>query len=261
MDNIKISVVTVCRNAEDVIEKTIQSVISQTYSNLEYIVIDGASTDGTKDIIKKYVDEFSIKYISENDTGTYDAMNKGITFATGDYIQFLNAGDYFCNDTVLQDTVSIINNNRADVFYGNIKYMYPNGNVSERSYGKWCGKKIYFLTGDCINHQAMFASAELLKKRNYNINYKVDADREWMMWAMKNGATFKHMGIPVCYYSLDIKSVSIQNEELHWNEAKQLIKSYYPMGYPIYCVFDFLRNNQYLSGLLHRVYELIYIKK
>ena len=94
MNNPKITVVTVCYNAVKDIEKTILSVVNQTYDNIEYIVVDGGSKDGTVNIIQKYEDRIT-KWISEPDKGIYDAMNKGILMATGDWINFMNAGDYF----------------------------------------------------------------------------------------------------------------------------------------------------------------------
>ena len=96
----KISVVTVCYNAVETIEKTILSVINKTYQNIEYIIIDGASTDGTVDIINRYRDKIAY-FVSEPDKGIYDAMNKGINAATGDWISFMNAGDtFYCNKTI-----------------------------------------------------------------------------------------------------------------------------------------------------------------
>ena len=105
MNNPKISVVTVCYNAVDLIEETILSVINQTYRNVEYIIIDGASTDGTVDIINKYRDKIAY-FVSEPDKGIYDAMNKGIKVATGEWLNFMNAGDVFSSNTIVSEVVS-----------------------------------------------------------------------------------------------------------------------------------------------------------
>ena len=113
----KVSVITVCYNAIHGIEKTIQSVLSQTYENIEYIIIDGCSTDGTLDVIQKYSDRIDV-IVSEPDGGIYDAMNKGVRAATGEWINFLNAGDVFARDNVLKDLLSI-GMDGIDILYGN----------------------------------------------------------------------------------------------------------------------------------------------
>ena len=103
MNNFKISIVTVSFNAVKTIEQTILSVINQTYENIEYIIIDGGSTDGTIDIIKKYEDQISY-WVSEKDKGIYDAMNKGIDIATGDYVYFIQSADVL-NKNILNETL------------------------------------------------------------------------------------------------------------------------------------------------------------
>ena len=114
----KFSIITVTYNAEAVLEDTIQSVISQTYHHVEYILVDGASKDGTLSIIDRYRDRIT-RIVSEPDKGLYDAMNKGIRLATGDYLCFLNAGDSFHEDDTLQQMVrSISGNELPDVLYG-----------------------------------------------------------------------------------------------------------------------------------------------
>lgn len=101
MENLKISIITVSYNAAKTIEQTIQSVVNQTYDNIEYIIIDGGSTDGTVDIIKKYEDKIAY-WVSEPDKGIYDAMNKGILKASGEYIYFLGADDWLYNESVME---------------------------------------------------------------------------------------------------------------------------------------------------------------
>ena len=114
----KFSVITVTYNAEKVLEDTVQSVISQTYHHVEYIIIDGASKDGTLEIVNRYRDRIN-QLVSEPDKGLYDAMNKGIALATGDYLCFLNAGDSFHEDDTLQKMVHSINGNELpDILYG-----------------------------------------------------------------------------------------------------------------------------------------------
>ena len=101
-----ISIITVVFNGEKKLEKTISSVINQTYDNLEYIVIDGSSKDGTIDIIKKYEDKINY-WVSEKDSGIYEAMNKGILASKGDYINFMNAGDFFTRKNLVSEVVNI----------------------------------------------------------------------------------------------------------------------------------------------------------
>ena len=115
---LKISVVTVCYNAADSIEQTMLSVLGQSYPDIEYIVIDGGSTDGTVDIIKKYTDRLAY-WVSEPDKGIYDAMNKGIAAATGSYINFMNSGDSFYDNRVVEAVVPYLSSDMEAVIYGN----------------------------------------------------------------------------------------------------------------------------------------------
>lgn len=119
---LKFSIITVCYNAENEIEKTVLSVLKQTYNNIEYLIIDGGSNDGTINIIKHYGDKI-IFWISEPDKGIYDAMNKGLNHACGDYLLFLNAGDWLYDETVIAKVASAINDN-ATFAYGKIVVQY-----------------------------------------------------------------------------------------------------------------------------------------
>ena len=276
-----ISIITVCRNAEKVIGNTVKSVLDQTYSRIEYIIVDGASTDGTLSVIEEIKGDYPIKVVSEPDEGLYDAMNKGVRLARGEYIYFLNAGDTLYNNRVVEDIAGHIKkigkdaakdvkagtkekarkNAGADVIYGDICYVYPDGKQEIRKYGQSCSKKIYYLTGDCINHQAMFTRKECFEKDLFDTSYKICADREWMMRVCKRGYRFISVDMLVCNYSLDDNSVSIQNKELSDKEAKQCIKKHFPMGSPVYWMFSFMRNNSMLQKVLHGMYRILYIRK
>ena len=121
----KISIVTICYNVENDIEQTILSVINQSYSDLEYIIIDGASKDKTLEIVNRYKDKIS-KIVSEPDKGIYDAMNKGIKQATGEWVGFINAGDKYVDNNVLSTFVAKVSSN-ADVAYGVLVHCFSYG--------------------------------------------------------------------------------------------------------------------------------------
>ncbi len=190
-----ISIITVVFNGEKYLEETIQSVINQTYPNVEYIIIDGGSTDGTLDIIKKY--EYAIDYwISEPDKGIYDAMNKGIDVATGDWINFMNTGDSFFDNVVLEKL--FVNNDleKIDVIYGNHQVIYTNrkriakaGNIEDI----WKGSQF------C--HQSSFVSSRVHKVNKYNLCNKIGADFELFYVLYKYKKTFKYMDVIVANYS------------------------------------------------------------
>lgn len=119
----KVSIITVALNNAEYIEACIQSVINQGYENIEYIVIDGGSTDGTIDIIKKYEDKINV-WISEPDRGIYDAMNKGIRMATGDVVGFLNADDVYYDPSVLENVAKVMGDQSVDACYSDLVYRY-----------------------------------------------------------------------------------------------------------------------------------------
>ena len=256
---IKISIITVCYDAEKVIEKTIQSVLAQDYHNIEYIIVDGLSKDATMDIVMKYASEDKIKWISETDNGIYDAMNKGIDMASGDYIQFLNAGDVFIDPHVVSNAAQGLSDTGADIIYGHILYCYPDGSVKQRSYTQFCATKFYYLLGDCINHQAIFSSRECLKQK-FDTTYAICADREWMIRVKKQGYKFKAIDLVICKYSLDEESVSIKNEELSKQEADRCIRQHLRGGYWLFALVNRIREGKISAKILHGIYKLVFIK-
>lgn len=186
-----VSIITVSFNADRYIEETIKSVIEQTYDNIEYIIIDGGSSDGTLDIIKKYEDKITY-WVSEKDGGIYDAMNKGIEAAHGEWINFMNAGDIFFNKTVVEDIFLSNDFKDVDIIYGNHEVRYPNKKrvaLAQSMNNIW--------QGSCFSHQSAFISSKLHKINKYNTSNRIVADFEFFYKAYKNKILFKHVDIIV----------------------------------------------------------------
>jgi len=183
--NIKISLITVVYNAVGLLERTINSVLAQTYPHIEYIIIDGTSTDGTLSIIEKYRTKIDT-LISEKDKGIYDAMNKGLHNATGDYVLFLNAGDELYSTTTLQEIFSLSPN--ADVYYGNTKVIDEQGReLGDRRHTPpkqltWKS----FKYGMSVSHQSFIAKRTLCD--NYNAEYRIAADIDWVINILKKSS-------------------------------------------------------------------------
>jgi len=180
----KISIVTVCRNAEKSIEQTIKSVVSQTYQDIEYIIVDGDSTDRTKGIISSYGDRIT-KLISEPDNGVYEAMNKGIMLASGQFIYFLNSDDYFADENLIQDVVDfLLAHPDCDFLYGDLLFQVerPNGCFTQLiTFPNPEGIPEYLIC-DCLLHQASFANTNLFKKLGkFNESYRIGSDYEWFL--------------------------------------------------------------------------------
>lgn len=174
MANVKISVVTVVLNAARSIEKCVASVLGQTYDNIEYLVIDGGSTDGTLDILARYRDRIDY-LVSEPDRGLYHAMNKGIQAATGDFVYFLNSDDTFCDEKVVADVVAAIHQNPSvDLVYGDV-LMGSGDQLTKRPQEPVLNRESLCRKGFC--HQALFARREtLLRTGGFSDEYRIVAD-------------------------------------------------------------------------------------
>lgn len=196
----KFSVITVCYNAEATLEDTIQSVISQTYHHLEYIIVDGASKDRTMDIVNRYRERISV-VVSEPDKGLYDAMNKGIRLATGDYLCFLNAGDSFHEDDTLQQMVHSIHGTQLpDVLYGETELVDHEGHflrmrrLQAPEHLTWKS----FRQGMLVCHQAFFARRDLVMP--YDLRYRFSADFDWCIKIMKQSKVLHNTHLTLIDY-------------------------------------------------------------
>ena len=222
--NPKFSIITVTYNAENVLEDTIESVITQTYKNIEYIIIDGASTDSTLAIIEKHKER--IRVISEPDKGLYDAMNKGIKLATGDYLCFLNAGDSFHEDDTLQLMVhSIHGNELPDILYGetaivdNARHFLHMRRLSAPEHLNWKS----FKQGMLVCHQAFFARHTLMEP--YNLSYRFSADFDWCIRLMKKAHTLHNTHLTIIDY-LD-EGMTTQNQKASLKERFRIMVKHY----------------------------------
>ncbi len=174
---IKVSIITVCYNSAVTLEKTILSVAGQSYKNIEYILVDGNSNDGTLDILKKQELKIS-KWISEPDSGLYDAMNKGILMATGDLIGILNSDDTFNSDKVVEEVVAFHSKNSIDASIGNVIQHKKSGRVVRiYSSENWTPERLK--SGFMPPHPSIFFRRELFYNYgNYNLGFKIGADYE-----------------------------------------------------------------------------------
>ena len=173
----KISIITVCYNSAATIEKTMKSLMAQTYRDIEYIVVDGDSNDSTLDIVKKYENQIT-KWISEPDNGLYDAINKGIAFATGDIIGVLNSDDIFTDNYVLENIAKFHLENSIDASVGNIMQFNKNQKIVRKySAENWRPDKLKM--GFMPAHPAIFFKRDLFEKFGYyHIDFISGADYE-----------------------------------------------------------------------------------
>lgn len=179
---LKISVITITYNSAQTVEQTIQSVLNQSYKNVEYIVVDGESTDATFSIIEKYKNKIS-NIISEKDNGLYDALNKGIALATGDIIGILHSDDFFVDNNVLQHYANLFTSTNADAVYSDLYYVdKTNTNNITRKWKSGNYKPNSFLFGWMPPHPTFFVKRELYKKYgNFNLQLTTAADYELML--------------------------------------------------------------------------------
>lgn len=179
MSNLKISLITVVYNSEHTIERCIKSVISQNYSNIEYIIIDGGSTDGTLQIIEKYKQKINF-LLSEPDKGIYDAMNKGIAAATGHIVGTLNSDDFLADSDVISCISDAFNKYDPDIVYGNLDYIDLNNQI-KRKWKAGSYKMGLFNWGWMPPHPTFYCKRELFTKLGaYNLQYGTAADYELM---------------------------------------------------------------------------------
>jgi glycosyltransferase involved in cell wall biosynthesis len=223
----KFSIITVTYNAAKVLEDTIQSIVTQTYKNTEYIIVDGGSTDGTLDIIQKYKEHIHT-VVSEPDNGLYDAMNKGIKLATGDYICFLNAGDGLHEDDTLQQMVhSITGTELPDVLYGETEIVDSEGHFLHMRRLSAPKKLTWksFKKGMLVCHQAFFARRDRVEP--YDLQYRFSADFDWCIRIMKKAKVLHNTHLTIIDYLNE--GMTTQNQKASLKERFRIMAKHYGM--------------------------------
>ena len=227
----RLSVITINRNNAVGLEKTMRSVAIQSFKDLEYIVVDGASTDGSVEVIRRLESEFAnLKWVSEPDTGIYNAMNKGLGMASGDYIQILNSGDCLAADNVTERMLAALDNiGKPSILYGNMVKCFPDG---RRMVDKcFAGQEITLLgmfTGT-LNHNPAYIRRDLFEKFGYyDESLKIVSDWKWYLQAIIIG------GEKPYYYDMnvtlfDMTGISESNKELDRSERNQVLGQMFPL--------------------------------
>lgn len=258
IDKLTIAIVTTVYNAVNTIEETIKSVVNQTYDNIEYIVIDGCSDDGTSDIIKKY-DQYIDYWTSEPDNGIYDGMNKGIKQSTGEIIYFLNADDKLYDEKVIEDVAKYFNNNKnLKILSGRVTIIDDKYNLISKTKKRISGNIIKRALSLC--HQSIFMKREILIKNGmFDTRYKIISDFDLFCKVLLQRYEIKYINRYISLYKRwgaagsDIKLSII--------EHSRIIREYF--GYLPY--IDYLTKEiikliirQFIStvGLLSHYYKL-----
>lgn len=220
--NPKLSVITIVYNNVKDIERTMLSVLNQTYTNIEYILIDGSSTDGTKDIIDKYKDRLA-QFISEPDKGIYDAMNKGLALATGDYVLFMNSGDEIYDHETVEHVFSSAPS--GDIYYGETEMFDENWkSLGQRRHSApehfdWHS----FKYGMNVSHQAIYIKRSLTEP--YDLKYKYSSDIDWIIKAAKKSSNVVNTHTYVAKYLVGGMSKQKHLESL--KERFKILSHYY----------------------------------
>ncbi len=226
----RLSIITINWNNATGLEKTMQSVSTQSFKEFEYIVVDGASTDGSIEVVILYESQFAhLKWVSESDSGIYNAMNKGIRMASGDYIQILNSGDCLAKEDVIERMLSALENAGApSILYGNMVKCFPDGyRMVDKSFA---GQEITMLgmyTGT-LNHDPAYIRRDLFDKYGYyDESLKIVSDWKWYLQAIiLGGEKPKYVDMDVTLF--DMTGISETSKELDQTERKQVLEQLFP---------------------------------
>lgn len=252
-----ITIVTVCYNAEKIINETLEAVYNQTYNNIEYLIIDGASKDNTLETIKAYEKKFQekgiiYKWVSEPDKGIYDAMNKGANMATGDWIYYLNCGDLFYNNNVLSEIFENENNYKSNkIIYGDVVKVFKN----KQEYFKQDKVSRKYLLLSMICHQSLFMRKDsFIQFGNFDLNYNIVADYKKILEIyFENNNNLKYLNKTIAFY--DMNGFSENNYKKMNEQRLEIIKPIFNKTEYIYANFIYFLRNMKRSILINYTKE------
>lgn len=239
------SVITVVYNDLENLKITCKSVTKQTFDDYEYIIVDGGSTDGTIDYLMDLSrNNLKIKYISEKDHGIYDAMNKGVKIANGDYIIFLGAADVFYSEEILKEVSYILTKKQLDVFYGRCVIS------SGENKGKYIGAPLNFLNilfDHYVAHQSVFAKRNILLSHPFDISIKALADQDFMLKVKKEKYRIKYFNKVICCYDGEGFSADTNILKTNIKDRLYMLKKYYPFIFVIRQIGRTIIKHEYLE--------------
>lgn len=243
----KISIITICKNAESVVERTLASIVNQTYDPLEYIVVDGASTDRTLEIVQTFKHRIAM-LISEPDNGIYDAMNKGVAASTGEYLLFVNAGDYLIDHRVITTAVNELRHQpHVDVLSGHLVIYDPiSGSATLWRASKRTRLSMYM--GSLPHPATFFKNSAFEKNGMYDTSYKIAGDYEWFVRGFEqNHLSFATLNAFISVFINDGLSTSSTWQRVQDQEKERFRQQYYSSGDRFWLNMGvFLRKNKLL---------------
>ncbi len=225
-----LSIITINWNNATGLEKTIQSVVSQTYKDFEYVIIDGGSTDGSVDVIKRYAETRPINWLSETDKGIYNAMNKGIRKATGEYLHFLNSGDILFDNNVVASMVGEIEkNNHPDILIGRMYKQMPDGFMYKSPISD--NYSFFRFYSSSLDHPSTYIKRVLFDKYGlYDESFKIVSDWKWFMQVVAlNGV--KPISVDVNVSIFDMTGISETNTDLRERERRAVLSDIVPQSF------------------------------
>ena len=250
-----LSIVTINYNNLEGLRRTIDSVLSQTWHDFEWIIIDGGSTDGSKELIEETAEKLASSefnpltyWCSEPDKGIYNAMNKGIGHCNGEYVNFMNSGDSFFETTTLE---KVFNGKYSEeVLYGDVVFQ----DKEKQHYNKLPNNItiLSYLHKSFINHQSSFIRRETQQKHLYDETFKISADTEFFMYSLTQGAKFKYLDMPIAIYALgglSSSNLTLCHQDENIAITKNLVEQFLPWEFTYF--FNFYRRNDFCKKIIH----------